>query len=267
MQPYNLRNRIRDQSDPPLVIIPVTLADPAIVEIVGFAGAEVILIDAEHGMIGPETARSMLAHARSAGIPAVFRPLRFDAAVCRQLLDAGAAGIHVSHIDTEGEAAAVVRACRYPPLGRREMSLGRGIDYDFSSLHSYLARANDCQLLVVMIESLEGLANAEKIAAVPGIDVIHMGLADLAHDMGLSGQYDHPKVRAAVDCVLEATKPHNVAVGYPIADPRNISEWAAKGIRYFEGEAPDYLLRDTYAARLAAIREALGRLPKFNRSR
>jgi len=230
-----------------------------VVEIVGFAGAGSVIIDGEHGMIGPETARSMLAHARSAGIPAVFRPLRFDPAVCRQLLDAGAAGIHVSHVDTEAEAAAVVKACRYPPLGRREMSLGRGIDYDFSSLHSYLAQANECQLLVVMVESLVGVSNVEKIAAVPGIDVIHVGLADLAHDMGLPGQYGHPKVCAAVDRVLQGAQAHRVAVGLPTADPRSVTEWAAKGIRYFEADAPDYLLRDIYAERLAALREALGK--------
>jgi 4-hydroxy-2-oxoheptanedioate aldolase len=246
-----------------LVVVPVTLADPAIVEIVGFAGAEAILIDAEHGLIGSETLRSMLAHAQSAGVPAVFRPLSFDTAVCRQALDAGAAGIHVSHVDTEAKAVAVVKACRYPPLGRREMSLGRAIDYDFSNFHSYLAQANDCQLLVVMVESLEGVANATKIAAVPGIDVIHIGIADLSHDMGLSGQYNDPKVLAAVDHVLEAAKPHNVAVGFPTADPRNIAEWAAKGIRYFEVDAPDYLLRNVYAERLAALRDALRKTSLF----
>ena len=175
----NLRQRVADRSKPPLVIVPITLANPAIVEILGFAGAETVLLDAEHGMIGPETLRSMLAHARSGGVAAVYRPRSFNAAECRQALDAGATGIHVSHVDSGEEAAAVVRACRYPPLGRREMSLGRAINYDITNLHPYVGQANDRELLVVMIESLEGLANAEKIAAVPGIDVIHIGTADL----------------------------------------------------------------------------------------
>jgi 2-keto-3-deoxy-L-rhamnonate aldolase RhmA len=253
MQLATFRQRVLDLSKPPLVILPVTLADPAVVEIAGFAGAEAVLLDAEHGMIGPETLRSMLAHARSAGVAAVFRPRSFDAAACRQALDAGAAGIHVSHVDNEEQAVAVVRACRYAPLGRREMSLGRAIAYDIRNLASYVSQANDSQLLVVMIESVEGLENAEKIAAVPGIDVIHIGTADLSHDMGLTGKYEHPGVRAAIERVLRAARKYSVAVGIPTADPKSAAYWAAKGIRYFEADAPDYLLRQVYADQLAAL--------------
>src|SRR6185436_3981809 len=119
MEHFALRHRVADRSAVPLFAVPVTLVDPAIVEIVGFAGSEAVIIDAEHGTIGVETMRLMLAHARSTGIGAIYRPRRFDASLCRQALDMGAAGIHVPHIDTAEEARAVVHACRYPPFGRR----------------------------------------------------------------------------------------------------------------------------------------------------
>ena len=118
MNPFRLRQRVADNSKPPLVIVPITLADPAIVEIMGFAGAEAVLLDSEHGMMGPETLRSMLAHAMAANVPAVFRPRSFDAAACRQALDQGAAGVHVPHVDSGDQARAVVNACRYSPLAR-----------------------------------------------------------------------------------------------------------------------------------------------------
>ena len=156
---FNLRKRITDRSLPPLVIQPVTLADPAIVEIAGFAGIEAVLLDCEHGMIDSETVRSMFAHAQAAGIAPVFRPRSFDSAACRQALDQGAAGVHVAHIDSEDEAREVVAACRYAPLGRREMSLGRAIGYEIANLSEHVANANDHQLLTVMIESLKGLEN------------------------------------------------------------------------------------------------------------
>jgi hypothetical protein len=85
----NLRQRVADRSKPSLVIQPITLADPALVEIAGFAGVEAVLLDCEHGMIGTETVRSMFAHAAAAGIAAVFRPTSFDASGCRQALDQG----------------------------------------------------------------------------------------------------------------------------------------------------------------------------------
>jgi 4-hydroxy-2-oxoheptanedioate aldolase len=252
----NLRKRIHDRSTPPLVVVPVTLPEPAIVEIIGFAGAEAVLLEAEHGTLCAETMRSMLAHARSGGMVGVFRPRSFDAALCRQALDAGAAGIHVSHVDTEAEAHAVVEACRYPPLGRREMSLGRAIHYDAASISSYVSQANDCQLLVVMIESTEALNNADEIAAVEGIDVLHIGTADLAHSMGLPVYPQPREVREAVEHVLGVAERHQVAVGYPSGDPVDGAHWAARGVRYFEADAPDFLLRQVYSERLAALNAA-----------
>jgi 4-hydroxy-2-oxoheptanedioate aldolase len=254
----DLRQRLRDRLQPPLVIVPVTLPEPAIVEIIGFAGAEAVLIDAEHGTIGPETMRSMLAHARSAGVAAVFRPRSFDAALCRQALDAGASGIHVSHVDTADEARAVVTACRYAPLGEREMSLGRAVDYNVSNISTYVTQANESELLVVMVESPRSLKNVQEIASVPGIDVLHVGTADLSHALGTPGRpAGGTAIREAVQHVISAADRHGVAVGVPTDAPEAVSFWAAQGVRYFEATAPDYLLREAYAARLEALRPLL----------
>jgi 4-hydroxy-2-oxoheptanedioate aldolase len=257
----NLRRRLADRSLPPLAIVPVTLPDPAILEIIGFAGAEAVLIDAEHGAIGPETMRSMLAHSNAAGTAAVYRPPSFSAVLCRQALDAGAAGVHVSHVDTADEARAVVAACRYAPLGRREMSLGRAVHYRPFEIAEYVQQANERELLVVMIESRRALENVEAIAAVPGIDVIHVGTADLSHDFGKTP--GHPSaeglIRDAMAQVLAAASKHGVAAGIPTDEPREVEFWAAEGVRYFECTAPDYLLRQAYASRLEALRAVLKR--------
>lgn len=255
----NLRERVRNPALPPLPIVPVTLPAPALVEIIGFAGAEAVLIDAEHGTIGPETMRSMLAHARSAGTAAVYRPCRFDPALCRQALDAGAAGVHVSHVDTPEEARAIVAACRYAPLGQREMSLGRAVDYDVARIPAYVRGANDSQLLVAMIESPRALDNLNAIAAVPGIDVLHVGTADLTHALGfeLGDPNSKGPVRDAVRQVIAAAARNGIAAGIPADAPADVEFWAAEGIRYFEMDAPDYVLRQTYAARLQALRAIL----------
>jgi 4-hydroxy-2-oxoheptanedioate aldolase len=258
MPSTNLRERIHDRTRPPLPIVPITLPVPALVEIVGFAGAEAVLIDAEHGAIGPETMRSMLAHAQSANAAAVFRPRSFDAAACRQALDAGAAGVHVSHVDTAEEAQAVVKACRYAPLGQREMSLGRAVQYDASRIPAYVNAANDSQLLVVMIESPIALENVDAIAAVAGVDVLHMGTADLTHSLGyaLGDTKSKPAIREAIHQVIAAANRRGVTVGIPTDAPAEVEYWSGHGVRYFEMDAPDYVLRHTYAERLAAFRSA-----------
>lgn len=256
---FNLRQRLRDRSRPPLVIQPITLADAALVEIAGFANVEAVLLDCEHGMIGTETVRSMLTHARASGVAPVFRPRSFDAATCRQALDQGAAGIHVAHVDSADEARAVVDACRYAPLGKREMSLGRAIEYNIANLPAYVADSNSQLLVVVMIESIEALANIDEIAAVPGIDVLHIGTADLTHSMGLTFGKENPEVADAIRRVLTASKIHNVAVGIPAEDPEVVARRAAEGIRYFEADTPDYALRRMWAAREAKLRQIFNR--------
>ena len=255
VHPFNLRKRVSDRSLPPLVIQPVTLADPAMVEIAGFAGIEAVMLDCEHGMIDSETVRSMFAHAQAAGIAPVFRPRNFDSAACRQALDQGAAGIHVAHIDSADEARDVVAACRYAPLGRREMSLGRAIGYEIANLPEYVAQANDRQLLAVMIESVEGLDNVNDIASVSGIDVLHMGIADLTHAMGLTFGEENPEIADMIERVLEAGRKHNVAVGLPTEDPEEVAHWTAKGMRYFEADTPDYVLRDVWSRRENKLRK------------
>ena len=250
---FKLRQRVADLSQPPLVIQPVTLADPALVEIAGFSGIEAVMIDCEHGMIGTESVRSMMVHAYASGVAPVYRPRSFEPVTCRQALDQGAAGIHIQHIDTAEEAQEVVAACRYGPLGRREMSLGRGLGYDISNMKEYVEQANESLLLTVMIESVEAMENIDQIAAVPGIDVLHMGTADLTHSMGLIVGEDHPEIGEAIDRVLAAGKAHGVAVGIPTEDPAEVAMWAAKGIRYFEADTPDYVLRDHWARREDAL--------------
>jgi 2-keto-3-deoxy-L-rhamnonate aldolase RhmA len=253
MELFKLRQRIHDRSKPPLVIVPITIADPAVVEIAAYAGAEAVLLDCEHGSINPETIRAMISAAKASGTAAVFRPRSFDAAACRQALDAGAAGCHVSHVDTAEEAQAAVDACRYAPLGRREMSLGRAVHYTGENLKPYVEQANDDQLLVVMIETVKAVANVEAIAAVPGIDVLHIGSADLSHDMGHVCEYDKPQFQSAVDAVLAAAEKNNITVGFPTDDPEMVAKLTAKGMRFFEADTPDWLLREIYADRLGAL--------------
>ena len=254
---FDLRQRVHDRSKPPLVIQPITLADPALVEIAGFAGIEAVLLDCEHGMIGTETVRSMLAHAKASGTAPVVRPRSFNATACRQALDQGSAGIHVAHVDSADAAQAVVDACRYAPLGKREMSLGRAIDYDIAKLREYVTESNDQLLVVVMIESVEALDNVNEIAAVPGIDVLHIGTADLTHSMGLTLGEENPQVAEAIDHVLTVAKKHQVVVGVPTEDADEVASWAAKGIRYFEADTPDYVLRRLWAEREAELRDVL----------
>ena len=123
------------------------------------------------------------------------------------LLDSGVQGIVFPDVNTAAEARKAVETCRFSPLGKR--SVGGGfVHFNFRGvpLNNALQELNDNCLVVCMIETPEGLANLEEIAAVPGIDVLHLGTNDLLVNMGLAGQFDHPDIVAAQDRLIDIAK-------------------------------------------------------------
>ena len=78
--------------------------------------------------------------------------------------------------------------------------------------------------------------------------------------MGHTFQYAHPEVDAAVERIVEAARRCGVASGYPTADPARAAFWAGRGVRFFEADTPDYLLREVYAAQLGRLAEAFSAL-------
>ena len=122
-----------------------------------------------------------------------------------------------------------------------------------ANIPEYVRRSNDEILVVVMIESVDALSNVEQIAAVTGVDVLHIGTADLSHSMGRP----LADVGDALDRVLAAVNRHSVFVGYPTGSPERMEQLAKQGVRYFEISSPDYLLREVYAKQISETRRRL----------
>jgi 2-keto-3-deoxy-L-rhamnonate aldolase RhmA len=123
-------------------------------------------------------------------------------------------GIVVPHVDTAEEAAAVVQAYRFPPTGTRSWG-GPPYAYGLASVSPAEAQRelNESIILACMIETPEAVANAEALAAVPGVDVLMFGTSDLTATMGIPGQIAHPDVRAAYARVGAACKAHGKVMG------------------------------------------------------
>lgn len=174
------------------------LADAYAAEICAGAGFDWLLIDAEHG---PNDLRSLLAALQAVApypTAAVVRPPNADPTLIKQYLDLGAQTLLVPMIDTPEQAAAVVRATRYPPAGVRGVGSGISRGGRWGRIADYLKRAEDAICVLVQVETVEALSNLEAIAATPGVDGVFVGPSDLAASMGLIGQSGHPDVQAAV---------------------------------------------------------------------
>jgi 4-hydroxy-2-oxoheptanedioate aldolase len=206
-----LKRMLREHSKPAGVF--VRLATPAVVEIAAAAGLDFVILDNEHGAFSDETLENMVRAADAVGIGAVVRvPVNQSWAITRTL-DMGADGLWVPQVNSRADAEAAVRAARYHPAGQRGMNTScRRADYGAMQRSQYLARANDEVVLVIQIEDMRAVNAIEDILSVPGVDMISVGLGDLAQSMGLPGQMDHPEVLAVDAKVKNAAGKHGIYV-------------------------------------------------------
>ena len=156
-----------------------------------------------------ETACEIATAAQDSGIAPIVRVPYGELAMATRVLDGGALGIVIPHVDTAEEAREIADRLRYPPLGHRSVGGGQAqFDYAPMKLGDMTKRSNDNTLITVMIETPKAVRNAEAIAAVPGIDSLLVGSSDLSMEMGIPGENGHPKIQEAVDKVIAACKKH-----------------------------------------------------------
>ena len=216
--PPTFRERITT-SDRPQVGMWVCTGSPLVAEICAGAGLDWLLIDGEHSPIGLETTQALLQAVAPYPVTPVVRAPSDDAVVLKQLLDLGAQNLLVPMVDTAEQAAAVVRAVRYPPRGVRGVgsALSRGARWN--RVTGYMADADRYVSLFVQVESATGVENAAAIAAVEGVDGVFVGPSDLAASLGVLGQQTHPDVTAAVHRAFEAVRSTGKPVGVNAFDP------------------------------------------------
>lgn len=177
-------------------------------------GYDALYVDMEHSPYSIETTSTICAAALGIGITPLVRVPSHDAHWSSRVLDGGAQGVIVPHVDNRSQAEAVVRNCRFPPVGRRSvMGLGPALGYVAAPLGELNDRLNRETALIVMLETAEGIDNAAAIAALPGIDVLLIGSGDLTTDYGIPGQVDHPRLRAAYERVADACRTHGKVLG------------------------------------------------------
>lgn len=219
----------------------IGMADAYAAEMAATCGFDWLLIDGEHA---PNDLRSALAQLAvidpSTSLP-VVRLRDDDPAGIKQVLDAGAQSLLIPMIESAEQAEACVRATRYPPEGIRGVGSSLARASRFSAIPDYLKTANDQICLILQIESRAGLAALDEILALPGVDCVFIGPADLAADMGHLGNANHPDVRSAVMDAIRRITASGKAAGMLSTEDPFIAECQQAGAR-FVGVGIDVLL-------------------------
>jgi 2-keto-3-deoxy-L-rhamnonate aldolase RhmA len=197
------------------------------------AGFDWLFLDMEHSTIPLDTVAQISCAAQDAGITPIVRVPGFEHYHLAKALDGGAQGVVVPHVDTAEQATVLAGHCRYPPRGHRSVT-GTLPQIDFQSLPiGEATEAIDAAtLLVVMIETEQALANVEAIAAVPGVDVLLVGVNDLCLDLGMPGQVGDARIGRAFERIVAACRAHGKHAGFGgVADPALIERYVGLGMR------------------------------------
>ena len=180
-----------------------------VAQIMKTAGFDWLFIDCEHNSMDTDMAAQIASASLAVGITPIVRVAGKEHWFSSRMLDNGAQGIVVPHVDTAIEAKRVADACRFPPIGHRSMGGGlQQIGFATMPVGEAAKIVNEETLVVVMLESPQGIANCEEIAAVKGIDALLIGTNDLCFEMGIPGQFNDPKVVEAYKKVIAACKKH-----------------------------------------------------------
>ncbi|WP_267398867.1 aldolase/citrate lyase family protein [Pseudomonas sp. GM_Psu_2] len=210
-----------------------SLPTPASIELIAEAGYDFVIIDMEHVLINPETLENMIRTAESYDLTPLVRVPDAEPKRLLRLLDAGAQGIVLPCVEDPAVLAAAVRACKYHPEGERSLNAGRPGSFGKTSLADYVNRANAQILVVAMIESATGVARAAEIAAVPGVDLLLEGAADLSQSLGRPWHLADPEVQEALRQTWAAAQRQGTRYCAIPRQPEDLDLWRARGVTTF----------------------------------
>ena len=237
-------NRMKEKlrAGEPVYGVSVMIPSPQIVEMVGAAGFDWVLLDCEHGTLTLESVELMAMAAEACGITAIARPVTRSPEHILQVLDRGVMGVQVPHVNTAEDARQVIAAVKYHPLGQRGLAAGtRAAVYDsHGTLADHVKAANEATLIAIQLEDEAAIRNIDELLKVDGIDVFFVGPSDLSQSMGHPGNPKAPAVAEAINSSFRKMVAAGRTPGTP-AVAENVREVLDKGVRYIYTHLPRLL--------------------------
>lgn len=207
------------------------IPSPVATQALAAAGADVVLIDQEHGPIGPESLHAMIASTAGTSCSPWVRVSGCDAGLVKTALDAGAEGIVFPLVTDADSAAECVAVTRYPPLGTRGWGPFVAHSRWGVELFDYMGSRGDATVCSLLIETRSAVENIEEICQVEGIDCLTIAPFDLSTELGVSGQLDAPDVVEAVNHVERVIMDCGIPLGGAALTQQQTHALVEKGYR------------------------------------
>ncbi len=211
----------------------ITLAHPAVAEIMANAGFDWLAIDLEHSVITIREAEELIRVIELSGVVPLVRLTSNNSDLIKRVMDAGAHGIIVPMVNSALDAEMAVQSIKYPPAGRRGVGLARAQRYgaDFEAYKKWQVNGS---IVIVQIEHIDAVNNFRDILSVPGVDGFIVGPYDLTSSMGIPGEFSNSKYLEVMERIGKIAKDMNVAGGVHIIepDPKQLKQRVSEGYKF-----------------------------------
>lgn len=232
-------------------------ATSGVARIAAAAGADFVLFDQEHSGWSTDVVRMLLATSKGVDLIPLVRVPALQYHLISQVLDLGAMGVMVPMVESAEQADLIARSAKYPPVGRRGAAFGVAHDdYVPGTVTEKIASANEETLLIAQVENVAGLENVERIAAVPGIDIVWLGHFDLTNSMGIPAQFSDARYLAAVERIARAAQRNGKAAGFMASSTDEAALMLKKGYRCLAYSGDIWIYSQALQAGLEGVRRA-----------
>jgi 4-hydroxy-2-oxoheptanedioate aldolase len=231
MHPSSVRAKL--QTGAPIITAKASYNHPEIVELIGAFGFDAVWFCLEHRRLEAAQVGSLILACRVHQVDAIVRIKPSNYADISWLLDAGVRGLMLPRVRNVAEVQEVIAAMKFPPQGRRGFD-GVQAEADFGRTRpmDYMADANNQNFLVVQIEEPEIIPHIDSLAALPGVDMLFVGPADLSLGLGKFGQMESADIQAIISQVADSCRRHGKIAGIP-CPPEKIPMYQHLGFRLF----------------------------------
>jgi 2-dehydro-3-deoxyglucarate aldolase/4-hydroxy-2-oxoheptanedioate aldolase len=257
MKPNRVKEKLR-RGDVPVGHMVVEFWVRGIAKQLEAIGFDFVIYDMEHSGYTIGDLADQLAWLKATPLTPIVRPPASDYHHISRALDAGVQGIMVPRVETVEEVRNIVAAAKYPPEGQRGISFtiahddflgGDGLDK--------MRSANDETLVIVQIENVSAVEHIDEFLAVPGVDIAWVGQYDLTASMGITAQFDHPRLQDAMSRVVDACRRAGKVAGIQPTSVDQALSWAAQGFGCISYSEDMLVYLDACSKNLAQIREGL----------
>ncbi|GLB60905.1 HpcH/HpaI aldolase family protein [Cytobacillus sp. NCCP-133] len=231
MKKNKLKEKIKKKQ--PVFGMFASIPHPIMVELIGHAEFDFVIIDYEHTSTNMETIEEMVRAAELVGITPLVRISKVDRIEILKVLDCGAQGIVIPSVTQKEQIEKAINYAFYHPIGMRSLNSGRPGLFAKYSLRDYISKANEEIMIVPMIESLEGIQGSESILSLPQVSFVLEGAADLSQSLAVPWETDHLEVQNHLEKLYEVSKHCNVPYAIVSRHPNNHRKWLEKGVHIF----------------------------------